>query len=125
MDLSPDAIAAQLGATEADGRLALATIRTRNPRRSRGTINATLEAGEFVEREGRNGEPQWATLDRRLDELARLRAIATGHALETSGMWGRVPLPQRATFQAAIAGSGLQRIRSGGTGGGIPKPKPP
>ena len=83
-DLSPDAIAAQLGAMEVDVRLALATISTCNPRRTRGTINATLEAGEFVEREGRNGEPRWATLDRLLAELAQLRAIVAGGLVKTN-----------------------------------------
>jgi hypothetical protein len=83
-DATPAAIAAQLGegATEADVALALATLRTRNPRRSRTTVNATLEAGQFVEREGRNGEPRWMTLDRLLGELAQLRAIVAGWSVE-------------------------------------------
>ena len=76
-DAAPAEIAAQLGegATEADVRQALATLRTVNPRRTRCTLNVTLEAGQFVEREGNNGEPRWATLDRLLGELAQLRAV--------------------------------------------------
>ena len=87
-DATPAAIAAQLGegATEADVALALATLRTRNPRRSRTTVNATLEAGEFVQREGRNGEARWATLDRLLGELAQLRAIVAGWSAEAGRM---------------------------------------
>jgi hypothetical protein len=53
---TPAAIAAQVGedATEGGVALALATLRTRNPHQSRYTLDATLEAGEFVEREARN-----------------------------------------------------------------------
>jgi hypothetical protein len=82
-DATPAAIAARLDATEADVLLALATLRTRNPRRSRCTINATLEAGEFVRGEARNGEPVWRVLDRLLGELAQLRAIVAGWSAET------------------------------------------
>ena len=77
-DATPAEIAAQLGGAEADVVLALATLRSRNPRRTRATVNATLEAGAFVEREGLNGEPRWQTLDRLLGELAQLRAIVAG-----------------------------------------------
>lgn len=84
-DATPAAIAAQLGegATEEDVALALATLRTRNPRLSRCIVNATVEAGEFVQREGRNGEPRWMTLDRLLRELATLRAVVAGWSAET------------------------------------------
>jgi hypothetical protein len=77
-DLSPAQIATQLGdgATEADVRLALATLRMPNPRRTRGTLNATLEAVELIAAESRPGEPRWATLDRLLGELVQRRAVA-------------------------------------------------
>ena len=83
-DAAPADIAAQLGegATAADVRQALATLRTANPRRSRTTINGTVEAGLFVQREGRNDEPRWQTLDRLLGELAQLRAIVAGWSAE-------------------------------------------
>ena len=64
-------------------RLALATLRSRNPRRTRSTVNATLEAGAFVEREGQTGEPRWQTLDRLLCELAQLRAVVAGYGTGT------------------------------------------
>ena len=78
-DATPAEIAAQLGAAEADVVLALATLRSRNPRRTRGTINGTLEAEDLIRREGRNDEPVWQTLDRLLGELAQLRAIVAGY----------------------------------------------
>jgi hypothetical protein len=83
-DLSAADIAGQLGAgaTEADVRLALATLRTKNPRRSRVTLNATVEAGDFVERENRNSEPRWQTVDRLFGELATLRAVVAGLSTE-------------------------------------------
>ncbi|MDO9713757.1 hypothetical protein [Paracraurococcus lichenis] len=79
-DMTAGEIAALLGdgATEADVKLALATIRTRNPRRSRATLNATLQAGALVEHEARPGEPRWATVDRLLGELMQLRAVVAG-----------------------------------------------
>ena len=82
-DATPAEIAAQLGAAEADVVLALATLRSRNPRRTRGTINGTLEAEDFIRREGRNDEPVWQTLDRLLGELAQLRAIVAGYGAGT------------------------------------------
>ncbi len=88
-DATPAEIAAQLGegATEVDVALALATLRTRNPRRSRCTVNATLEAGEFAARKGRNGEPRWATMDRLLGELATLRTVVAGWSAEAARIW--------------------------------------
>lgn len=70
------------GATEAAVVLALSTLRTRNSRPTRTTVNATLEAGAFVEREGRNGEPRRQTLNRLLGELAQLRAVVAGWSAE-------------------------------------------
>lgn len=81
---APATIAAQLGegTTETAVLLALSTLRCPNPRRSRTTINATIEAGAFVEQEGANGEARWQTLDRLFAELAQLRAIVAGWSAE-------------------------------------------
>ena len=79
-DLTPAGIAELLGegATEADVRLALATLRMSNPHRSRATVNATIEAAALIAAEGRPGEPRWAVVDRLLGELAQLRAVVAG-----------------------------------------------
>jgi hypothetical protein len=74
--LSATTIAAQVGGSEEGVLLALRNLRTRNPRRSRATINGTLEAAAFLANEALNGEPRWQTLDRVLGELAYWRALA-------------------------------------------------
>jgi hypothetical protein len=75
-DMTPAQIAARLGggATEVDVMLALATLRCRNPGRSRATVNLTLEGAAFVKAERQEGERIWETGDRLLGELRRLRA---------------------------------------------------
>jgi hypothetical protein len=79
-EATPAQIAARLGddVAEMDVVLALATLRSRNPRPGRVTVNATPEAAAFVAREAASGEPRWATLDRLLAELVQLRAKAHG-----------------------------------------------
>jgi hypothetical protein len=54
--------------------LALATLRCRNPRRTRATVNLTLEGAAFVKAERREGERIWEVGDRLFGELRRLRA---------------------------------------------------
>jgi hypothetical protein len=78
--LSAADIAARLGAGATEGAvtLALATLRTRNMRPTRATINASIEAAEFLRRERRQGERIWEVEDRLLGELVQLRAAASG-----------------------------------------------
>jgi hypothetical protein len=45
---------------------------------SRATVNMTLEAGEFLQQERRQGEAVWQTADRLIEELVRLRAVVAG-----------------------------------------------
>jgi hypothetical protein len=79
-DATPAEIARRLGddVAEMDVVLALATLRSRNPRPGRVTVNATPEAAAFVAREAASGEPRWVTLDRLFAELEHLRAKAGG-----------------------------------------------
>ena len=79
-DRTPAEIAGMLGedVTGEAVSAALATLRTRNPRRSRSSINATVEAAGLVEGEGLPGEARWQTMDRLLAELLRLRAVVAG-----------------------------------------------
>lgn len=75
------------GATEQDILLALATLRSRNPNPSRVAINATVEAGQFLKEQRREGERLWETTDRIFGELRRLRALvgsASGQAGEAT-----------------------------------------
>jgi hypothetical protein len=78
--LSAADIAGRLGegATEGAVLLALATLRTRNMRPTRATINASIEAGEFLKRERRQGERIWEVQDRLLGELVTLRGLVAG-----------------------------------------------
>ncbi len=69
-------IAARLAVSEDDVQLALATIRTPKKAATRGTLNVTLEAHEFVAGEARDHEPCWETVDRLLVELVFRRVMA-------------------------------------------------
>ncbi len=80
-------ICARLGATEDVVRQALATMRTRNHAATRGTLNATVAARDYVLGEAQDDEACWETLDRLLVELAFRRALA-GTAV-SSGVKGR------------------------------------
>jgi hypothetical protein len=71
---TPAEIAAQVGAEEADVLLALATLRTRNPRPTRATLNLPLPAAAFVRAEAMPGETLGQAADRLLAELRQLRA---------------------------------------------------
>jgi hypothetical protein len=75
-DLTPGQIAARLGgdASELSVALALATLRCRNPGRTRATVNLTLEGAAFVKAERHEGERIWEVGDRLFGELRRLRA---------------------------------------------------
>jgi hypothetical protein len=78
--LSAADIAGRLGegATEGAVLLALATLRTKNMRPTRATINASIEAAEFLKAERRQGERIWEVEDRLLAELIRLRGLVAG-----------------------------------------------
>jgi hypothetical protein len=71
-------IAADLGYPEEVVELALASMRTPNRRRSRATLNVTLETGDFVRSQQGSGERIWQTVGRLLTELATLRAEVIG-----------------------------------------------
>jgi hypothetical protein len=73
-------IARQLGpdVTEEDARLALATLRCRNPRPTRATVAAPFAAVAFLEAEAKPGELRWRRLGRLLDELRERRALSAG-----------------------------------------------
>jgi hypothetical protein len=58
--------------------LALATLRTKNLRRTRTTANLILESVEFLRREQREGERIWQAADRLIAELAQLRTVVAG-----------------------------------------------
>ena len=73
---SPDEIAAQLSAPVEEVEKALVQMRSRRPETTRGTLNVTLAAHRLVLAERRGDEPLWQTMDRLLDELLRLRAVA-------------------------------------------------
>jgi hypothetical protein len=90
-DLTLSDIAGQLGgdATPEDVAAALATLRCRNPRPSRASLNATLTAASFVQAEAHPDEPTWQVLDRLLGELERLRRVISGLTPERSGLQSR------------------------------------
>jgi hypothetical protein len=69
-------IASRLGVPHEEIRLALATIRTPKRPATRGTLNVTVEAREFILDEAQGHEPCWETVDRLLVELAFRRAMA-------------------------------------------------
>jgi len=77
--LEMEEIAQALGATVEEVEEALATMRTPNPDATRGNLNVTIAAHEFVLREA-DDEAVWSTVDRLFIELMYWRA------------WARVPL---------------------------------
>lgn len=64
-------LASMFGCDEADINVVVATLRTYNRRRTRGTINGSLGAESYIKRQRRPGEPIWQTLDRICEEHAR------------------------------------------------------
>lgn len=90
----PPEIAATLSADLAEVEKALVQMRTPRPETTRGTLNVTLAARALVLRERRGDEPLWATMDRLLDELLRLRAAAgvATPARRRRGAGGAAPL---------------------------------
>ena len=68
-------IAQALGATVDEVEDALATMRTPNPEATRGNLNVTTDAREFVLREA-DGEAVWSVVDRLFIELMYWRARA-------------------------------------------------
>lgn len=73
-------IALTLGTTTDEVDEVLATMRTRNPKASRGNLNVTIAAREFVFREADDAEAVWSVVDRLFIELMYRRA------------WGGAPL---------------------------------
>ena len=51
-------------------------MRAARPERTRGTLNVTRAAHRLIMKERIGQEPLWQTMDRVLDELLRLRAMA-------------------------------------------------
>lgn len=74
----PAAIAAHFGVPVEEVEKALVQMRSRRPETTRGTLNVTLAAHRFVLGERQGDEPMWQTMDRLVDELIRLRGLATG-----------------------------------------------
>lgn len=72
--LSDAVIATRVGVPVQTVREILAAMRTKNVKRSRATINATLAAGQFFNSEARPGEALWQTVDRVIDELIDRRS---------------------------------------------------
>lgn len=69
----PTAIAATLSLPLEVVERALLAMRTPRPERTRRNLSSTMECGDFVHRERREGEPIWKTLDRLVGELIELR----------------------------------------------------
>ena len=72
----PEAIASHFGVPLGEIEKALVQMRSRRPETTRGTLNVTLAAHRLVLAERRGEEPLWQTMDRLLDELLQLRAVA-------------------------------------------------
>lgn len=72
----PEAIADHFGVAVTEVEKALVQMRSRRPETTRGTLNVTLAAHRLVMAERQGDEPLWRTVDRLLDELLRLRAVA-------------------------------------------------
>lgn len=71
---STDMIAEAMGKPVEEVEKVLVQMRMPRPETTRGTLNVTLAAHRLIMRERRGDEPIWATMDRLLDELLRLRA---------------------------------------------------
>lgn len=74
----PAAIAAHFSVPIEEVEKALVQMRSPRPESTRGTLNVTLDAHRFVMAERQGEEPLWQTIDRLLDELIKLRAVAGG-----------------------------------------------
>lgn len=72
----PDAIAEALSLPRDEVEKALLQMRSPRPETTRGTLNVTLAAHKLIMKERVGDEPIWQTMDRMLDELLRLRAVA-------------------------------------------------
>lgn len=72
----PDAIAAVMALPQDEVEKALVQMRSARPETTRGTLNVTLAAHRLIMKERIGEEPIWQTMDRMLDELLRLRAVA-------------------------------------------------
>ncbi|WP_338661745.1 hypothetical protein VQH23_16110 [Pararoseomonas sp. SCSIO 73927] len=73
-------IAAALNLAQDKVERALLAMRTPKPDRKRRSLNVTLEAAAFVDREKRPGEAGWKVVDRLVDELLTRRRAAGGRA---------------------------------------------
>lgn len=72
----PDAIAAAMELPQDEVEKALVQMRSARPETTRGTLNVTLAAHRLIMKERIGEEPIWQTMDRMMDELLRLRAVA-------------------------------------------------
>jgi len=72
----PEAIAAAMALPQDEVEKALVQMRSARPETTRGTLNVTLAAHRLIMKERIGEEPIWQTMDRMLDELLRLRAVA-------------------------------------------------
>lgn len=72
----PDAIAEAMALPQDEVEKALVQMRSARPETTRGTLNVTLAAHRLIMKERIGEEPIWQTMDRMLDELLRLRAVA-------------------------------------------------
>lgn len=89
----PAAIAAHFSVPIEEVEKALVQMRSPRPESTRGTLNVTLDAHRFVMAERQGEEPLWQTIDRLLDELIKLRAVAGGNkgaAKRKGGSAGRL-----------------------------------
>jgi len=66
-------IASKLGFSLRQVEIVCANLRMPNCAPKRVTGNLTLASGQFLKREARPGEPQWATHERIIEELLELR----------------------------------------------------
>ena len=72
----PEAIAEAMALPQDEVEKALVQMRSARPETTRGTLNVTLAAHRLIMKERIGEEPIWQTMDRMLDELLRLRAVA-------------------------------------------------
>ncbi len=72
----PGAIANSMGLPVEEIEKALVQMRSPRPETTRGTLNVTLAAHRLIMQERVGDEPVWQTVDRMMNELLRLRAVA-------------------------------------------------
>lgn len=72
----PEAIATAMELPQDEVEKALVQMRSARPETTRGTLNVTLAAHRLIMKERIGEEPIWQTMDRMVDELLRLRAVA-------------------------------------------------